>query len=72
MPGLFASSLAGCHSTDEFVAAIRSWPELWKDNLRLLGKLAQESSHSNASSPADGQDFSVSGLSSGACCEAGS
>jgi len=72
MHGLFVSSLAGCRSTDEFVAAIRSWPELWKDNLRLMVELVQEPSHSNETAPAARQDSVAGGLSNGVCCEAGS
>ena len=72
MPGVFASSLEGCRSTDEFVAAIRSWPELWKDNQRLLGELAQEPFQSNETAHAARQDSVAGGLSNGVCCEAGS
>jgi len=64
MVGLFASSLMGCHSTDEFVAAIRSWPELWKENLRLLEKHRSESSRNNGNSLAGSLDSVVSDPSS--------
>jgi hypothetical protein len=42
MLGLLASSLEGCHSTEESVAAIPSEPELWKYYICLLAQQYQE------------------------------
>ena len=42
LTGHLASSLEGCHSTEESVAAIRSWPELWKCYMCLPVERYQE------------------------------
>ena len=42
LTGHLASSLEGCHSTEESVAAIRSWPELWKYYMCLPVERYQE------------------------------
>jgi hypothetical protein len=42
MPGFLASSPEGCHSTEESIAAILSWPELWKYYISLLAQQYQE------------------------------
>ena len=64
LTGHLASSLEGCHSTEESVAAIQSWPELWMYYMCLRVERYQEvSSDEVADAPSNIQCRSEGALS---------